>query len=333
MKKLLYYSFLMTIVVVILPFLIVRGCSIENKETEEKNFPEIQQTGLKIKVYNSADDKVSEMPLEQYVKGVVAAEMPAEFGIEALKAQAVAARTYAVGRAKGLYKTEDKAHENADICTNSAHCQAWTDKKTAAKKWGILNTYRYWSKIERAVNETNGLILVYEDRIINPVFHANSGGKTENSEDVWEGKKEPYLRSVTSSGEVGAKDYRSELIITVDDFYDTLKKQYPELKVSKKNLPVNIKILGHTEGGRVRNLQIGNITVKGTSFRSLYGLKSANFEIEEKGKDTLKITVTGHGHGVGMSQWGADYLAKSGGNFEEILKYYYTGVELQKIGK
>lgn len=322
-------------IVIVMPLLIVRGCSAPPEEVKKDDTLPIkkqQQEGIKIKVYMDSEKEVKTMYLEEYLKGVVAAEMPAEFGLEALKAQAVAARTYAVGRMQGLYKASDGSHDGADVCTSYAHCQAWISKQAAVKGWGIFNSYKYWKKIEKAVKETENQIVVYQGKIINPLFHSNSGGKTENSEDAWEGVAEPYLRSVVSSGEEDSKDYKSVTTITINDFCDKLKEKYPNFNINKKNIIDSIKVLEHTEGGRVKNIKVGNVTIKGTEFRTLFSLKSANFDIKEEGKDSLKITVIGYGHGVGLSQWGANYLAKTGGSYEEILKYYYKGVELQQIG-
>jgi stage II sporulation protein D len=341
MKKLVYYSIMMLIVVVVMPMLIVRGCGRIPEETVEPDTPSKvqQQQGIKINVYDKTEDQVKTVLLEEYIKGVLAAEMPAEFGIEALKAQAVAARTYAVSRMmpdgkikmKGLYRAADEVHNDADVCTDFAHCQAWISKQTAVKGWGIFNSYRYWRKIEKAVKETNNMVMVYNGKIINPLFHSNSGGRTENIEDVWEGKPEPYLKSVPSSGEEETKDYKSEVVVSVNDFINTMKKEFPDFKASPKKISDSIKVIDYTAGGRVKDIRIGNETLKGTKVRTLFSLKSANFKIEAEGKNSLKITVIGYGHGVGMSQWGANYLAQTGGSFEEILKYYYKGVDVQEI--
>lgn len=328
MKRVLYYVALMLVVIILLPFLIVRGCSREEEPPEEiAEKPE----EVMIKVYISSEDRVAEMPLEEYLKGVVAAEMPAEFELEALKAQAVAARTYAYGRMKKIYVPKEDTHKGADICTDFAHCQAWVSEEEARKKWGIFKASRYWSKIEKAVDETAGILLIYDGKIINPVFHANSGGKTENAEDVWAGSNAPYLRSVVSNGEEASAQYKYTVSINIEDFVSTLKKEYPDIKLNEKDVLSDIEILDYTEGNRVKTMRIGNIELKGTEFRKLFSLRSANFTIEKGDKNTLRITTIGNGHGVGMSQWGANYLAKNGGVFEEILKYYYQGIDFTTI--
>jgi stage II sporulation protein D len=327
MKRFLYYSLMMIAVVIILPLLIVRTCDY----SDPVKAPQESLEGMKVKVYVASEDKVREMDFEEYIKGVVAAEMPADFELEALKAQAVAARTFALGRIRKIYTSKEDTHKGADICTDFAHCQAWTTKDSVNKKWGVFSAYRNWNKISRAVAETRNTIIVYNNTVANPVFHSNSGGKTENAEDVWSGVSVPYLRSVVSEGEDASKEYKATVNVKTTDFCNTIKKSYPDFIISTKNILSDIKIIDYTEGGRVKNIKIGNITLKGTDLRKLFSLRSANFSIEKEGSDFLRITTLGYGHGVGMSQWGANYLAKKGAAFNEILEYYYSGVKIVSI--
>lgn len=327
MKKVLYYTATILIIVILMPMLIVKGCGFGHPDSGSGSQPE----GVRIKVFVSSEKKTVEMQLEEYIKGVVAAEMPASFESEALKAQAIAARTYAFSRVKKVFTAAPGVHDSADICTDPAHCQAWMSKSKAMKGWGVFAAIRNWNKIERAVSDTKGIIITYNGEMANPLFHSNSGGRTENSEDVWDGVAVPYLRSVESAGEEGTSEYTNVVRIKTSDFSSKLKEAYPDLKLSGKDILQNIKVQGYTQGGRVKTIKIGNITLKGTDFRKVFSLKSANFKIESSDKDTLKITTLGYGHGVGMSQWGANYLAKSGANYEEILKYYYTGIDLITI--
>ncbi len=332
MKNFGYYALIMICIVVIIPLLIVRGCGVESDEIiphEKQNLAGGES--IKIKVYIASDKTVKEMNLEEYIKGVVAAEMPADFEAEALKAQAVAARTYAYGRLKNIYKSADGVHDGTPVCTNPAHCQAWISKKAAMKKWGIFKASGNWNKIEKAVDETKGIIITYQGSVVNPLFHSNSGGKTENAENVWPGVSVPYLKSVVSEGEEQSGEFKCVTNISINDFYNAIKKHYPNAQLNKNNIVASIKIEGYTQGGRVKNIKIGNIVLRGTEFRTLFSLRSANFKIEKKDSRTLKITTIGNGHGVGMSQWGANYLAKNGGNYDEILKYYYTGVQISNI--
>lgn len=329
MKKLFYYAVLMLTVVVILPLLIVKGCS-----TEYEPAPSAEKTpqfDVKITLYDAGTNKTQTVDIEEYIKGVVAAEMPAEFELEALKAQAAAARSYTYGRLVGTYSSKPGVHDGTDVCTDPAHCQAWISKEKAMKKWGILFGKRNWNRIERAVIETKGVIVEYDGKIANTLFHSNSGGKTEDSEYVWEGVSVPYLRSVTSIGEEGTKEFKNTVTIKNSEFVEKFLDQYPDTKLDTGKLPGSIKIIDYTPGGRVSSMKVGDKLLKGTDLRSILGLKSANFKIEKADSNSLRITTLGYGHGVGMSQWGANYLAKRGGTYDEILKYYYTGVTLTSI--
>jgi len=335
MKRLIYYAFIMIVVVLIIPLFIVKSCTagLDDKPVQEapQSVVTLELKPEEIAVYNAESKTVHSMDLEEYVKCVVAAEMPAEFEIEALKAQAVAARTYAFTRMLNSYDGRDDLHQGADVCTDPGHCQAWVSKETAMSHWEEEKAEVYWGKIERAVEETRGIIITYEDTVANPVFHSNSGGRTENAENVWRGSPVPYLVSVDSEGEDMCDEYENVVSIKKEDFIEALKRKYPSFKFSGADIIDDMEITGYTEGGRVKDIRIGNITLSGTEFRNLYSLKSANFKIENGENGTLKITTIGNGHGVGMSQWGANYLAGNGTGFEEILKYYYRGIKLETI--
>ena len=224
---------------------------------------------IAIRVYVKSEDKVEEMELEEYITGVVAAEMPAEFAFEALKAQAVAARTYAYGRMKGIYRSADNAHEDADICTDFTHCQAWISKEEAMRQWEASNAGAYWDKIKKAVEETKGIILLYGGMVANPVFHSNSGGKTENAEEVWNVSPVGYLQSVVSEGEDLSPVFKTVVKISPEEFHNTLKEKYPDIKLDKNNIG-ETTILEYTEGSRVKRMKIGNKEIKGTEFGNYF---------------------------------------------------------------
>ena len=329
MKKLIYYAMTMAVIVILLPMIIVKSCS-PAAPAEPPPIVSEPEKSYKIEVYNKDLGTSELVDLEEYIKCVVAAEMPAEFSLEALKAQAVAARTFAYGRMSGTYRSKQGVHDGIDICTDPSHCQAWISKEDASKKWGILFAAKYWGKIEKAVNETRGLIVVYNGTVANTLFHASSPGRTENAEDVWEGKSVPYLRSVESSGDEASKGYITAVTVSAGELAEKFSQTYPDAETEIDILD-SIEILDYTEGGRVKTLKVGNIIMKGTEFRTMLGLRSACFSIRPAGSDAIEIITTGHGHGVGMSQWGANALAKTGGTFEEILKHYYTGVDIISI--
>jgi stage II sporulation protein D len=324
MKKFLGYIILMSIIVVVLPLIIV-NCFPKIEEP----FASESKSSKTIKVYVADQKKVVKMKLEDYVIGVVAAEMPASYEPEALKAQAIAARTYALGRANKLYvSSADTTHASADVCTSPAHCQAWISKSTAMRRWGLLSSFKYWSKICKAVKATEGEVLVYNNLIINPLFHSNSGGHTENVEDVWGGAPEPYLKGVNSPGEDTSSEYKNEVRFDQDEMVKTLKGFNSKIALKNNDLLSNIQILEYSDGNRVMKMKIGNITIKGTEFRNLFKLKSTNFKLSKLSDGKISITTLGYGHGVGMSQCGANYLAKKGYSCNDILKYYYKGVEI-----
>ena len=251
--------------------------------------------------------------------------MPADFEEEALKAQAVVARTYTI------YTIEHnkEKHENADICDNSSCCQAWILKEDRLARWDEDKREANWAKIENAVRSTAGKVVTYNGEAIDAFFHSNSGGKTEEVSNVWGGTDLPYLQSVETSGEDAYSQYASEVILTKVEFENKIKDKYPEFVIDYNDSEC-IKIIEYTQGNRIKTIKIGNLELSGVEVRSLIGLRSANFVVEIS-DDNIKFSVKGYGHGVGMSQTGADSMAKQGSNYEDIIKHYYTGVEITNI--
>lgn len=278
-----------------------------------------------VRLFHKKEEKVEELPLDQYLYGVVSSEMPANFEKEALKAQAVVARTYT------LYKMiQNKGkHEGADICDDSTCCQAWISKEDRLSKWKEEVREEYWNKIVNCVNETQGKMITYEGKPINAFFHSNSGGLTEVPINVWGGSGYPYLQSVQTAGEDAYSQYASKKTVTKEEFEQMIKKVHNNFKIdfTKKDC---IEIKEYTEGNRVKTIQIGNLELSGVEVRTIFGLRSANFKVTIE-KENITFEVIGYGHGVGMSQTGADSLAKQGQNYEEIIHHYYTGVEIKDI--
>jgi len=276
----------------------------------------------KISVYIAAEDRVSEMDMSQYLKEAVSAEMPAEFELEALKAQATAARTYLVNRKRAENEQAKKDHKGADICTDSTHCKAWISEAERRKSWGEDKADEYWNKISEAVESTAGVLITYNDTPISAVFHSTSSGFTENARDVWGGDV-PYLVSVESKGEENSPRYTSSLTLSVDEFKATCEKNIQALDWSK-GLIGNIE---RSEAGGIKTIEIGGVKIKGSELRTIFSLRSTNAELSES-DGNIEINVIGFGHGVGMSQYGANYLASQGMGYVDILKTYYTGVEV-----
>lgn len=272
------------------------------KETKKEN---IKKNEITVTVYRN-NGKIINLELEEYVLGVVGAEMPASFNIEALKAQAILARTYAL-----------KSIKNGKKLTDTVSTQAYKDNSELQKLW--KNDYtKYYEKIKKAVNETKGKVILYNNEYIDAVYHSTSNGKTENSKNVWKNIL-PYLVSVDSSWDKNVKSYKKETIFEINEFCNILKLDVEE--------PITYEII-HNETGRVRQITINNKTFAGTEFRNLLKLRSTDFEIEIN-DEKVKVTTYGYGHGVGMSQYGANEMAKQGYSYIQILKHYYTGVVIK----
>jgi len=279
-----------------------------------------------IKLLHADTGKVEELPIDEYLYGVVAAEMPATFEVEALKAQAVVARTYTI------YKiTTGSKHENADVCTDPNCCQAWISKEDRLAKWPAKDREADWAKIVNAVNSTAGQIITYDGKPIDAFFHANSGGKTEIPANVWGGTGYPYLQVVETAGEDAYSQYASTVKLSYDDVLKKLKTKYPKVKIDFTK-DDDIKIIEYDDSGRVKTVKFGNIQIAGVEARTIFGLKSANFTMVKNAKEKqITFDVVGYGHGVGMSQTGADTLAKEGEKYDEIIKHFYIGVEIDNV--
>ena len=268
----------------------------------------------------SEDGAVTEMTVADYLWSVVAAEMPASFEPEALKAQAITARTYAAWK----MAAGDADHPDADVCTDITCCQAFITPEQAAENWGDEAAV-YRQKIAAAVSATDAQQITYGGQPIQAVFFSSAAGRTEDAVAVW-GREVPYLTGVDSPEGEGIPNYRTEVTLSAADIKKIVLQRYPgaNLTGSPSGWFKNRTL---TASGRVDTMDVGGIPVKGTEIRTLFGLRSACFTVEP-GTDEVTFHVTGYGHGVGMSQYGANTLAKEGKTCEEILKWYYTGVEI-----
>ena len=338
MKKILIYFICFAFICFVLPALFTktnkaRPVSQETKIEDnsnivsEENPPQTYdyKDFSTVKLLHTATGEVEELNMDEYLYGVVSAEMPASYDKEALKAQAIVARTYTIYQ---IRNSPDK-HVGAGMCDSYACCQAWISKEERLNKWEEAERESNWQKIVSAVDETSGKIVTYGGTPINAFFHSNSGGITESSVNMWGGIDYPYLKSVQTSGEDGYSQYSSNVTITNEDLLNKIKEKYSNIEIDFTNNE-SIKIIDYTESNRVRTVRFGNVEMAGTEARTLLGLKSPNFEISRTDND-VTFSVIGYGHGVGMSQTGADSMAKSGSNFEEIIKHFYTGVEISYI--
>ena len=268
---------------------------------------------LSLQMYNHRNKNIIEtIPLEKYLIGVLSGEMPVSYELEALKAQAVAARTYT------LNKMNMNKNLEYDIVDNT-NDQMYLDENQLKENWG--NKYEeYRSKIKQAVKETSGQYLTYDGKIIKAFFFSTSSGKTENCKDVF-GENLPYLVSVSSEWDENSPSYIDKKEFTKEEFYEKLNLPYKEkleIEISRNNT------------NSINTININGNTIKGTDFRYELSLRSTNIEIEENNNKII-ITSKGFGHGVGLSQYGAQQLALKGYKYDEILKHYYQGTEFKKI--
>ena len=300
MKK----AIIITILIILIPFFITKIFI----KKEKINYKYISNNIIKVK--NEKTGKILEVPFEEYIKGVVSAEMGSNFEIEALKAQAVASRSYA------LYHMNGKEYD----VTNTTSNQVYLTDDELKEKW--KDSYpKQINKIKKAIEETKGEYLTYNGETVNAMFFAASVGKTENSEEVFVSKV-PYLRSVSSVWDEAAPVFTDTVTLNINDFYQKLNIPY--------NDNLNIEILEKTSTGRIKTLKINNQEFKGRDVSQKLNLKSNYFKII-KNENKLTITTKGYGHGVGLSQYGANGMAKEGKNYKEILSHYYQDIKIKKM--
>lgn len=309
MRAILYSAAAVLSAMVLLPslaFTLSRAPEDTEDRGGESNFPEQKE----ITVING--EEAYHMELEDYITGVVLAEMPASYFEEALKAQAVAARTYAVN------KSRSSVHDGNAVCTNYACCQAYISPDDY--EGGKENL----AKVKKAVYDTAGEIMLYDSEPISAVFHSMSAGRTASAEDVW-GRSVPYLTSVESPLEASEEGFETTAAFPIGEFIEKLKTLSSDYDGGLTVPPPE-----RDSSGYVKTIQIGSAVFSGSDIRNLFSLRSTNFNL---GFDTgnAVFTVRGYGHGVGMSQHGANLLAENGADYKEILSTYYTGVSLSHI--
>lgn len=331
MKQVAATALILLLLFFLLPFLIIHGDPLNGQDaTPEATLPidhtvvsplpsGVLDTERTIQV-KQKDGTVSTMNMGDYLWDVVAAEMPASFELEALKAQAVAARTYAmrkIGHAPAN-------HPDADVCTDHTCCQAYITPKAAAENWG-KNAAVYTAKIRSAVAGTDGIVGLYGGQLIDAVFFSSAAGKTVNAVEVW-GNSVPYLTSVNSPEGAEVPNYHSTVSVPAADFKTKFLTAHTDAKLEGDPAGWFGEVV-HNSAGGVEKMTIGGVPVSGGEVRTLFALRSTSFTLSAK-NDCVTFSVTGYGHGVGMSQYGANAMAQDGKSYEEILKWYYTGVTL-----
>lgn len=298
---------IVTLLVIIIPFLFVKIFV----QIDEIKFNYITNNTIRVK--NEKTNQIITLPFEEYIKGVVAGEMPANFELEALKAQAVASRSYAMYQ---MTATKDKDY---DVLNTTANQVYLTDQELK-NNW--KNEYEQKiNKINKAITETTGEYLTYKGQIVNAMFFSTSTGKTENSEEVFVSAL-PYLRSVDSKWDEASPVYTDTYTFDLKDFYSKLSLPYNE------NL--KIEITEKTSTGRIKKLKINDQELNGRDFATKLSLRSNYFTITQN-NDKITINTKGFGHGVGMSQYGANGMAKEGYKYDQILKHYYQNTEIKKF--
>ena len=303
MKKIL----LITFVTILIPLLML------NLFTATYNVKFHSAFSKVIRVKDVSNDKIINVSFEEYIKGVLAGEMPASFELEALKAQAVAARSYV------LVQMEKNKENDYDV-VNTVDNQVYLTDELLKEKWKNDYVFKI-NKIKKAVNDTSGEYLSYNNEVAEALFFSTSVGKTENSEEVFTSKV-PYLRSVSSLWDESSPVFTDTSTFSLTDFYNRLNLKYNE--------ELRINILETTSTGRIRKIKINENIFDGRDVAKKLSLRSNYFKII-KNKENVTISTKGYGHGVGMSQYGAQGMAKEGYTYDKILKHYYIGTEIKKI--
>lgn len=314
MKYTAYLMAAVIILVVVIPYGILSIFSSPETEQNQDDSERKYISSTRISVFLEEEQQTVDLPLEEYVSCVVASEMPASFALEALKAQAVAARTYGLARQGSLCDT--------------VHCQVYRSKEEIRALKGQEWMETYWEKIQDAAYETAGQVMYYNGALAGQVlFHSSTGGRTENSEEVFVSAV-PYLRSVDSPYEEEATHRKDEVSVPIGDFVNLINGQYGVTPVTAEDVK-GMAILSRNEGQTVAELKVGENRFTGKQIRSMLNLSSANFTFAVT-EDTVVITSVGYGHGVGMSQYGANGMAKKGYSYDKILAHYYTGITIEQ---
>ena len=284
---------------------------------------------LSFKILDQTTGKVDEVGLRDYVRGAVAAEMPATFHTEALKAQAVAAHTYALHNRLVQLESPDSSLKGADFSADPANRRGYMTENTAKEFFGGGEAADlYWDKICEAVDNVIGYIMEYEGEPIVAAYHAISAGNTEDASNVWLGEA-PYLLPVQSEGCLLAPGYETVMTIEIEEVRRILKTKYPQIDLSS-DPAYWFTAIERSDSGYITYADVGGVELHGKDIREIFGLRSHNIDIETD-RLNMNFYVYGYGHGVGLSQYGANHLAHQGYTFDEILENYYSGITIRQI--
>lgn len=330
MKKILPFMITFILIMLLIPMMTFIGKKpdahipkIVRNQKEEKKLEEVTY----YKVLNHKTNEIMELTPAQYIRGVVAAEMPLNFHIEALKAQAVASHTYTLRQIDAELSNPTKELNGAFLTTDYKKNQAFITDEELKERWG-KNYDANSQKLNEAVNSVIDEVITYEGKPIIAAFHSISGGVTESAKTVWE-KDVSYLVPVESIGDELSPNYETKTILTPKEVEFAFAQKYPDIKFdADKSKWFNIK--NRSDSKTITEISVGSVNCTGKEVREILKLKSANFSVNFV-NNSFEIVTNGYGHGVGMSQYGADYLARQGKTYDQILKYYYKDVSIEKI--
>ncbi|HSH25425.1 MAG TPA: stage II sporulation protein D [Massilibacterium sp.] len=316
-RRIVLFFMALFVVVLLLPSLLVLEKREDTEQIGKRPNEKLTDTvplSMNVKVFREQLGVTEEVPIEDYVRGVVASEMPASFELEALKAQALTARTFII---RILTEQKEGTVEGSAHVTDTVMHQVYHNDEELQALW--KNDYDWkMKKITQAVEETKGQILTYNNEPITASFFSTSNGYTENSEDYWGGDY-PYLKSVESPWDKKAPNYETIVSIPISTFEQSLG-----VKVTDD---FSFTVVKRTKGNRIGEVEIGGKTFTGREIREKLNLRSSDFLWEKQG-DSIEITTKGYGHGVGMSQFGANGMAQEGRSYDQIAKHYYQNVEI-----
>ncbi|MBP1753871.1 MAG: hypothetical protein H6Q59_269 [Firmicutes bacterium] len=319
MKKFLYKTIIVCLLVLVLPFLLTLLFTRKENNTSLET--------MDFTIYYESNDNKENLTFDEYLMGVIAANMSAGYHMEALKAQAIIARTYALYNIALL--TQEKP--NKDTFTTSELGLSYISLDKLKDFWGEANYGEYFSKLENAVQGTQEEVILYDEDLILPVFFDTGSGYTRNASEAW-GIAIPYLVSVASKQDVTSTNYLSIDEFEVPALIDLLGKYYSDLSLSEKEFFQVVQVASRDSAGYVTQINLGSLTVSGEEFAKVLGLSSNHFYLEEyEGK--ARIICNGAGHGIGLSQYGANAMAEEGSSCSDILKYYYSGTTITNLSE
>ncbi len=317
MKKIIYKGLIVCVVVLLVPFLLTTLFS-NRKNADLADFTDFE-------IYYEINGIKKELDFNEYLLGVVAANIPAGYRMDALKAQAVIARTYALYNMQLL---SEKSPTKKSFTTSELGL-SYIGPDMLEQFWGSENYHEYFTKFENAVFGTGGEVLVYNDELILPVFFDTGSGFTRNASEAW-GIDIPYLISVPSKQDVTSTNYLKIKEFTLSELISVLNKYYRDIKLTEDNFFDKVKIASRDSAGYVLEVKLDNTIVSGEEFAKVAGLPSNHFYIEDY-EGNARIICNGSGHGLGLSQYGANAMAENGSSYKEILEHYYTGISFMNI--